>query len=162
MPAADLVKDGARQMMICNACRYCEGYCAVFPAMELRRNFTKADLTYLANLCFDCRDCYYACQYAPPHEFAINIPKLMAQVRNWGITIALIFAVIVAVLMLVPSLFGFDRYVIESGSMEGAIDKGSVVYAKPAHVSELAVAVSLIAHTPTGLANASLSASCIS
>jgi len=68
-------------MMICNACRYCEGYCAVFPAMEQRRTFTKADLTYLANLCFDCRDCYYACQYAPPHEFAVNIPKLMAEVR---------------------------------------------------------------------------------
>jgi citrate/tricarballylate utilization protein len=68
-------------MTICNACRYCEGYCAVFPAMEQRRIFTRADLTYLANLCFDCRDCYYACQYAPPHEFAVNIPKLMAELR---------------------------------------------------------------------------------
>lgn len=82
MPALDLVSDGARQMMICNACRYCEGYCAVFPAMEQRRIFTKADLTYLANLCFDCRDCYYACQYAPPHEFGVNIPKLMADLRS--------------------------------------------------------------------------------
>jgi citrate/tricarballylate utilization protein len=77
----ELLKEGERQMSICNACRYCEGYCAVFPAMELRRNFTKADLTYLANLCFDCRDCYYACQYAPPHEFAMNVPKLMSQLR---------------------------------------------------------------------------------
>ena len=80
-PGLDLVKDGARQMTICNACRYCEGYCAVFPAMEQRRIFTKADLTYLANLCFDCRDCYYACQYAPPHEFAVNIPKFMSELR---------------------------------------------------------------------------------
>ena len=77
----DIVSDGARQMTICNACRYCEGYCAVFPAMEQRRIFTKADLTYLANLCFDCRDCYYACQYAPPHAFGVNIPKLMAELR---------------------------------------------------------------------------------
>jgi len=68
-------------MTICNACRYCEGYCAVFPAMEQRRVFTKADLVYLANLCFDCRDCYYACQYAPPHEFAVNVPKLMSELR---------------------------------------------------------------------------------
>jgi len=81
MPAPDLLQDAARQMMICNACRYCEGYCAVFPAMEQRRIFTKADLSYLANLCFDCRDCYYACQYAPPHEFAVNIPKLMSELR---------------------------------------------------------------------------------
>ena len=82
MPAPDRIKDGERQMMICNACRYCEGYCAVFPAMEQRRTFTKADLVYLANLCFDCRDCYYACQYAPPHEFGVNIPKLMAELRT--------------------------------------------------------------------------------
>ena len=82
MPDSKLIEDGARQMTICNACRYCEGYCAVFPAMEQRRIFTKADLTYLANLCFDCRDCYYACQYAPPHEFGVNIPKLMAEIRS--------------------------------------------------------------------------------
>jgi citrate/tricarballylate utilization protein len=81
MPDSKLIQDGARQMTICNACRYCEGYCAVFPAMEQRRTFTKADLTYLANLCFDCRDCYYACQYAPPHEFGVNIPKLMSELR---------------------------------------------------------------------------------
>jgi citrate/tricarballylate utilization protein len=81
MPDPELFKDGERQMRICNACRYCEGYCAVFPAMERRRTFTKADLHYLANLCFDCRDCYYACQYAPPHEFGVNIPKLMSELR---------------------------------------------------------------------------------
>jgi citrate/tricarballylate utilization protein len=81
MPASELLKEGGRQMTICNACRYCEGYCAVFPAMELRRTFTKGDLVYLANLCFDCRDCYYACQYAPPHELAVNVPKLMAELR---------------------------------------------------------------------------------
>ena len=82
MPEPDLLKEGERQMTICNACRYCEGYCAVFPAMELRRTFTKADLIYLANLCFDCRDCYYSCQYAPPHEFGVNVPKLMAELRT--------------------------------------------------------------------------------
>jgi citrate/tricarballylate utilization protein len=81
MPDSELIKDGARQMTICNACRYCEGYCAVFPAMEQRRIFSKADLVYLANLCFDCRDCYYACQYAPPHEFAVNVPKFMSELR---------------------------------------------------------------------------------
>jgi citrate/tricarballylate utilization protein len=68
-------------MVICNACRYCEGYCSVFPAMELRRAFTSGDLSYIANLCHDCRGCYYACQYAPPHEFALNFPRALAQVR---------------------------------------------------------------------------------
>ncbi len=70
-----------RFVEICNACRYCEGYCAVFPAIELRRQFTSGDLSYLANLCHDCRGCYYSCQYAPPHEFELNLPKAFADLR---------------------------------------------------------------------------------
>ena len=72
----------ARQMTICNACRYCEGFCAVFPAMTRRLEFGKADVHFLANLCHNCGACLHACQYAPPHEFAINVPQAMAQVRG--------------------------------------------------------------------------------
>lgn len=71
----------ARQMQICNACRYCEGFCAVFPAMTRRLDFVKADIHYLANLCHNCGACYHACQYAPPHEFAVNVPQAMAKLR---------------------------------------------------------------------------------
>lgn len=78
----DLIREGERVMTICNSCRYCEGYCAVFPAMERRLNFTEADLNYLANLCHNCGECYYACQYAPPHEFAVNIPKILTDMRE--------------------------------------------------------------------------------
>lgn len=79
-PAANLA-EGERLMTICNACRYCEGYCAVFPAMEKRLTFAPGDLRYLANLCHNCAECYYACQYAPPHEFAVNVPQVFAQIR---------------------------------------------------------------------------------
>jgi citrate/tricarballylate utilization protein len=68
-------------MTICNACRYCEGLCAVFPAMEMRRTFTSGDLRYLANLCHGCGACYFDCQYAPPHEFDVNVPRTMAKLR---------------------------------------------------------------------------------
>ncbi|MBU0588305.1 MAG: tricarballylate utilization 4Fe-4S protein TcuB [Gammaproteobacteria bacterium] len=71
----------ARQLQICNACRYCEGFCAVFPAMTRRLDFGKADIHYLANLCHNCGACLHACQYAPPHEFAVNVPQSMAKVR---------------------------------------------------------------------------------
>jgi len=77
-----LVEEGKRMARICNACRYCEGYCAVFPALERRLSFTEGDLAYLANLCHDCGACYYACQYAPPHEFQLNFPKMMAEIRG--------------------------------------------------------------------------------
>ncbi len=72
----------ARQLQICNACRYCEGFCAMFPAMTRRLEFGKADVHYLANLCHNCGACLHACQYAPPHAFAVNVPQAMAQVRG--------------------------------------------------------------------------------
>lgn len=68
-------------LQICNACRYCETFCAVFPAMTKRLEFTQADIHYMANLCHNCGACLHACQYAPPHEFGVNIPQAMAQVR---------------------------------------------------------------------------------
>jgi citrate/tricarballylate utilization protein len=72
----------ARQLQICNACRYCESFCAVFPAMTRRLEFPSADVHYLANLCHNCGACLHACQYAPPHEFAVNVPRAMARVRR--------------------------------------------------------------------------------
>lgn len=109
-------------MEICNACRYCEGFCAVFPAMELRRSFADSDLAYLANLCHNCQGCYYACQYAPPHEFGVNLPRIFAELRAetyaefaWpallarlfasnGLVVSLIAALIPAVVLLLVSL----------------------------------------------------------
>ena len=76
------VDEVTRQMAICNACRYCEGFCAVFPAMTRRLEFGPADIHYLANLCHNCGACLHACQYAPPHEFAVNVPQAMAKVRG--------------------------------------------------------------------------------
>jgi citrate/tricarballylate utilization protein len=71
----------SRMMGICNSCRYCEGYCAVFQSMERRVSFDAPALDYLANLCHHCGACLYACQYAPPHEFGVDIPRSLAQVR---------------------------------------------------------------------------------
>ena len=71
----------ARVLQICNACRYCEGYCAVFQAMTRRLEFPAADAHYLAHLCHNCGACRHACQYAAPHEFDVNVPRAMARVR---------------------------------------------------------------------------------
>ncbi|MDW3682803.1 tricarballylate utilization 4Fe-4S protein TcuB [Cupriavidus sp. CV2] len=81
LPLTDDEAEVSRQMQICNACRYCEGFCAVFPAMTRRLEFHKADVNYLANLCHNCGACYHACQYAPPHDFVVNVPQAMARVR---------------------------------------------------------------------------------
>jgi citrate/tricarballylate utilization protein len=76
-----LLAEASRQLDICNACRYCEGLCAVFPALERRMVLGAGDITQLANLCHDCRACYDACMYSPPHEFAIDVPLALSAVR---------------------------------------------------------------------------------
>jgi len=81
MPQSELIHIGQEMMAVCNSCRYCEGFCAVWPAMEYRRSFAESDLKYLANLCHNCSECYYACQYAPPHEWAVNPPQTFARIR---------------------------------------------------------------------------------
>ena len=78
---AQLVEEAQRVLAICNACRYCEGYCAVFPALERRLEFFENDVHYLANLCHNCGQCLHSCQYAPPHEFHLNFPRVLAEVR---------------------------------------------------------------------------------
>jgi len=75
-------EEANRQLQICNACRYCEGYCSAFPAITRRRAFARGDITHIANLCHNCRGCYYACQYTAPHEFDLNLPRILAELRR--------------------------------------------------------------------------------
>lgn len=74
--------EAGRLMTVCNSCRYCEGLCAVFPAMELRRIFTPGALNHLANLCHGCGACLDDCQFAPPHDFAVNVPRTLSALRT--------------------------------------------------------------------------------
>ena len=129
MHGTKALAEADRLMTVCNSCRYCEGICAVFPAMEMRRAFSDGDLNYFANLCHACGACYTDCQFSPPHEFDVNVPKTLAAARaeSWsayawprafsglfvrnGLAISLVAAVSVAVF-----IFGFtaltDRQVL--------------------------------------------------
>jgi citrate/tricarballylate utilization protein len=82
MHGTQILTEADRLMTVCNSCRYCEGLCAVFPAMEMRRAFSDGDLNYLANLCHSCGACYSDCQFSPPHEFDVNVPKTLAIARG--------------------------------------------------------------------------------
>lgn len=121
-----LIEEARRQMEVCNACRYCEGFCAVFPAMTLHREFSSGDLTYLANLCHNCKGCFYACQYAPPHPFGVNIPETFAELRQdsyrryaWPAPLARLYdrqGVVLSVLAAV----GIAAILLLTGSLDGA------------------------------------------
>ena len=136
---SDLVSESERVMNICNACRYCEGFCAVFPAMEKKLSFASGDLRYLANLCHDCRECYYACQYAPPHEFQLNVPRALSAVRQlsyqqyaWPSFMSKLFAntsfALVTSMLIIPLLFmviGISVYGISDFTSAYADEQGS-------------------------------------
>lgn len=77
-----LIKEAGRQMTVCNACRYCEGFCPVWDVIEYRREFSKGDIEYMANLCHDCGQCFDVCPFTPPNEFSIDIPTILSEVRT--------------------------------------------------------------------------------
>lgn len=109
--------DALQSCIICNSCRYCEGLCAVFPAMEKRREFSLKDIDYFANLCHQCSECFYDCQYAPPHEFNVSIPQQFAAIRKQSYQKYAIFgflgrlfdknALITSILMVIALVIGF-------------------------------------------------------
>ncbi len=123
MHATKALTEADRLMTVCNSCRYCEGLCAVFPAMEMRRNFEDGDLNYLANLCHNCGACFVDCQFSPPHEFNVNVPQNFARVRAesygqyaWPFAMPGVFArnglaiSIVAALSIALFIIGFVAY----------------------------------------------------
>src|SRR5260221_1844709 len=123
MHGTRILEEADRLMTVCNSCRYCEGLCAVFPAMEMRRAFSDGDLNYLANLCHSCGACYTDCQFSPPHEFNVNVPQTLAVARHetyaayvWPRAFARAFALnglvisIVAALSVAAFIFGFAAF----------------------------------------------------
>ncbi|MGC2777489.1 MAG: tricarballylate utilization 4Fe-4S protein TcuB [Bradyrhizobium sp.] len=123
MQRSEALTEADRLMTICNSCRYCEGLCAVFPAMEMRRAFTGGDLNYLANLCHACGACYVDCQFSPPHEFDVRVPSVLARVRHesyadyaWPRALAPLFkrngvaVSLIAVLSIAAFILGFVSF----------------------------------------------------
>ena len=65
--------------------------------------------------------------------------SLRERVGKAAATVACVVCVALAAVMLVPAALGYERYVITSGSMTGAYDRGSIVFAKAVPVANLRV-----------------------
>jgi signal peptidase I len=77
----------------------------------------------------------------------------MATIRSvgrWATGAALLAAVVVAALVLIPGLFGWQRYVIVSGSMTGTYDRGSLVWDEVVPVGDLQVGDVITYMPPAG------------
>jgi len=92
--------------------------------MERHVVISAADVNYLANLCHNCGECYYACPYTPPHEYALNLPKVLTEIRvgtyarsafprsfslayrNSALVVSVLIVIAVAVIAAVAAAFG--------------------------------------------------------
>jgi signal peptidase I len=70
--------------------------------------------------------------------------RLLGRVTSWVLPVA---ALLAAALVLVPSLLGYQRYVIKTGSMTGTIDRGSLIFDKVVPAKSLKVG-DIITYTP--------------
>lgn len=71
------------------------------------------------------------------------------------VNVVLVALTLACTAYLLPSLFGYERYVITGGSMTGSISKGSIAFEKPVPVEDLAVG-DVITYLPppdSGVAN---------
>lgn len=58
---------------------------------------------------------------------------------SWAVSVVTIVVITACAVWLVPTLLGYSRYVITSGSMTGTYDKGSIVFEKNVPVADLKV-----------------------
>ncbi|GAA1931771.1 signal peptidase I [Nocardioides marmoribigeumensis] len=66
-------------------------------------------------------------------------PTGVRRVARWGGNLAILLVIAACATWILPSAFGYSRYVITGGSMTGTYDKGSVVFEKPVAVGDLQV-----------------------
>lgn len=67
----------------------------------------------------------------------MSAARTVKALGNTAVVIAAVVAGVVAALMLVPGLMGYDRYVITGGSMSGTFERGSLVLERQVPVNEL-------------------------
>ena len=82
---AQLEKETLRIYEICDGCRRCFNLCPSFTTLldgidkyeGNVANFTPPDHHQVVDECYYCKLCYNHCPYTPPHQYAIDFPRLM-------------------------------------------------------------------------------------
>ncbi len=86
----DLDQEFDRIFDLCHGCRLCFNLCPGFGDLfkkidslgELETGgLTAEDDQRFVNLCYECKLCYPKCPYTPPHEWMIDVPRLVLRHR---------------------------------------------------------------------------------
>jgi glycerol-3-phosphate dehydrogenase subunit C len=82
----DMRDELTRVYDLCHGCRLCFNLCTSFPTLfeyidnhedQDAAKLTKAEQDQVVDECFQCKICYVKCPYIPPHEWALDFPRLM-------------------------------------------------------------------------------------
>jgi len=82
---ADLRDELTRVYDLCHGCRLCWNLCPSFPTLFDAVDghdgnvaaMTTAEQDQVVDECYQCKLCYVKCPYVPPHEWALDFPRLM-------------------------------------------------------------------------------------
>jgi len=82
---ARLTKELERVFDLCHGCRLCHDLCPTFGTVFDRVDQEDGDVTKLVDgdwkratdECYQCKLCFPKCPYTPPHEWAIDVPRLL-------------------------------------------------------------------------------------
>jgi signal peptidase I len=66
-------------------------------------------------------------------------PTALRRIGRLLVNVVTVASILVCAAWLVPTLFGYERYVITGGSMSGAFEKGSIAFEKQVPVGDLRV-----------------------
>jgi len=77
-------------------------------------------------------------------------PGFGRRALRWAAAGATVLCVALAAILLLPAALGYQRYVIVSGSMTGAYDRGSIVFDREVPVADLEVGDTITYQPPPG------------
>lgn len=85
----DLRAEFERVYDLCHGCRLCFNLCPSFPTLfdfiDARDGdvaaMTRTEQDQVVDECYQCKLCYVKCPYVPPHEWALDFPRLMMRAR---------------------------------------------------------------------------------
>ena len=85
----DLRGELTRVYDLCHGCRLCFNLCPSFPSLfdAVDRHdgdvdaLSKPEQDQVVDECYQCKLCYVKCPYIPPHEWALDFPRLMLRAQ---------------------------------------------------------------------------------
>jgi signal peptidase I len=78
-------------------------------------------------------------QPSHPKEHTMSATRINAAASRTLSTVAMLLAVVIAAIIIVPRLFGFEFYAITTGSMTGTSDPGALILSEVVPVTDLEV-----------------------